>query len=97
MQEAIRRLLEATRHWINEENEMSERLMEAADLERVTGKKRYSKQAEWFKTEFGVDVPRRDDHSVVMTWAAYEALCLRKMGLTSTSAPGPAIVELCYD
>jgi hypothetical protein len=69
--------------------------MDQADLVKVTGKTRYAKQAEWFKREFGVDVPRRDDHSVVMTWATFEALNARKAGLGSTVAKPK--VELCYD
>jgi hypothetical protein len=71
---------------------MSEHLMSAADLERVTGKKRYSKQAAWFKDQFGVDVPRRHDHSVVMTWATYEALSAKKAGL---GASAPRRAQVC--
>lgn len=71
------------------------RLMSQADLVQITGRARYTKQAEWFKREFGVDVPRRDDHSVVMTWATYEALSAKKAGLSTGAAP--RAVELCYD
>jgi hypothetical protein len=55
--------------------------MTTADLERVTGKKRYSKQAEWFKSQLGVDVMRCGDGSPVVTWATFEALQAKKMGL----------------
>lgn len=70
-------------------------LMDQTDLVKITGKARYAKQAEWFKREFGVDVPRRDDHSVVMTWATFEALNARKAGLGGVAAKPK--VELCYD
>lgn len=74
---------------------MSERLMDAADLERLTGKKRYSKQAEWFKSNFGVEVVRCADGSIIMTWTQFDALMARKAG----TAPGgsSSTVELCYD
>lgn len=75
---------------------MSERLMTPADLEEVTDKKRYSKQAEWFRRQFNIDVVRRDDGSIVMTWATYEALSAKRAGLAS-AAIGPATVELCFD
>ena len=46
---------------------MSERLMNEADLVRVTGKKRYGKQAEWFKATFGIDVVTAASGAVIMT------------------------------
>lgn len=62
--------------------------MTAEDLERVTGKKRYSKQAEWFKEQFGIDVVRCGDGTLVVTWATFQALQDRRAGLTATeSAP----------
>ncbi|MEM5424718.1 DUF4224 domain-containing protein [Paraburkholderia ferrariae] len=64
---------------------MSDLLMTPADLERVTGKKRYSKQAEWFKKAFGVDVVRCGDGSIVMTWATFQSLNDRRNG-SQTSA-----------
>lgn len=60
-----------------------ERLMTAADLERVTGKKRFSKQVEWFRQEFSVNVVRCGDGSPVMTWLTFEALQQKRAGLTS--------------
>lgn len=74
---------------------MSERLMEAADLDRVTGKKRYSKQADWFKVNFGVDVVRCADGSLIMTWTQFDALMARKSGTAATGVP--PTVELCFD
>lgn len=62
---------------------MSDRLMTAEDLHRVTGKKRYSKQVEWFKEQFGINVVRCSDGSPVMTWATFEALQAKKAGLAS--------------
>ncbi|WP_322068957.1 DUF4224 domain-containing protein [Paraburkholderia bannensis] len=62
---------------------MSERLMTAEDLARVTGKKRYGKQAEWFKAQFGINVVRCGDGSPVVTWATFEALQAKKAGLMS--------------
>lgn len=75
---------------------MTKRLMSQADLVEITGKRRYSKQAEWFKEQFGITVAQRDDHSVVMTWATYEALSARKSGLAPAIAGAPT-VELCFD
>lgn len=75
---------------------MTSRLMSPSDLIEITGRRRYSKQADWFKEQFGVAVTQRDDHSVVMTWATYEALSARKAGLAPGIA-GPQPVELCFD
>jgi hypothetical protein len=74
---------------------MSERLMDAADIVRLTGLKRYSKQAEWFKTNFNIDVVRCADGSIVMTWAQFDALMARRAGIATGAAAPP--VELCYD
>jgi hypothetical protein len=71
---------------------MSDRLMTEADLERVTGKKRYSKQAEWFKAEFGISVTRAADGKIVMPWTTYEALSAKKAGLTGEGARTRAAV-----
>lgn len=71
-------------------------LMTPADIEAVTGMKRYSKQAAWFKVQFGVDVPRRADGSVVLTWATYEAMGARKAGIGPNGVATPR-VELCFD
>lgn len=60
---------------------MSDRLMTLAELERVTGKKRYGKQAEWFKEQFGINVVRCGDGRPVVTWATFEALQAKKAGL----------------
>lgn len=75
---------------------MTSRIMEPADLIAITGRRRYSKQAEWFREQYGVTVAQRDDHSVVMTWATYEALEAKKAGLAPSSASSRT-VELCFD
>jgi Domain of unknown function (DUF4224) len=59
---------------------MDSRLMNDEDLLEITGKKRHSKRAEWFKNQFGVEVPRRADGSIVITWATFEALQGKKVG-----------------
>ncbi len=58
-------------------------------LVEITGMKMPSAQARWFKNQFGVDVPRRHDRKVVLTWSVFEALQAHKLGLTSI----PPIVE----
>lgn len=75
---------------------MSDRLMSAEDLARVTGKKTSTKQAEWFQTEFGVRVVRCGDGSPVMTWATFEALLQKRAGISSGNAepPRPALRPL---
>lgn len=62
---------------------MSSRLMDAADLKRVTGKTRHSKQADWFKTTFNVTVPRDGNGAIVMTWQTFEALSAKLAGLAA--------------
>ena len=61
--------------------------MNAEEIERVTGKKRFGKQAEWFKAQLGTDVVRCSDGSPVVTWATFEALQARKAGLNNAPAP----------
>lgn len=60
------------------------RLMSRADLVEITGKTRYSKQAEWFKDRFGIDVTRRGDGSIVIAWATFLALDAKKAGIAQT-------------
>ena len=62
---------------------MNNRLMTAEDLARVTGKKRYGKQVEWFRDQFGINVVRCGDGSPVMTWTTFEALQAKKAGLVT--------------
>lgn len=69
---------------------MNERLMSDRDLEEVTGKKRCSAQATWFKRQFDIDVVRRGDGTIVLTWATFEALQARKAGLTNGLLSGAA-------
>lgn len=64
------------------------------ELVQITGKRRHSKQAEWFKNQFGIDVVRSADGRLIVTWQTYEALNARKNGLTANTA---ASVELCFD
>lgn len=74
---------------------MNARLMSDEDLIRVTGKKRYTKQAEWFKAEFGISVTRASDGKLSITWVQYDALLAKKNGTAGAAASQP--VELCYD
>lgn len=73
------------------------RLMTRADLVELTGKTRYSKQAEWFKQRFGLDVNRRDDGSIVIAWATFLALDAKKAGIAMPGAPVKKDFELCFD
>jgi hypothetical protein len=68
---------------------MNTRLMSEKDLEEVTRKKRSAAQAAWFKREFNIEVVRRGDGTIVLTWSTFEALQARKAGLTS-AAPASA-------
>lgn len=65
---------------------MSDRLMSAEDLARVTGKKTSTKQVEWFLEQFGVRVVRCGDGSPIMTWATFEALMQKRAGISSANA-----------
>lgn len=69
---------------------MSTGLMTAADLEQASGKKRYSAQAAWFKAQFGVDVPRRADGSIALTWETFRVLTEAKLGLRTADARAEA-------
>ncbi|RQS74647.1 DUF4224 domain-containing protein [Burkholderia sp. Bp8977] len=60
---------------------MSNDILTAEELEQITGKKRYSAQAAWFKAQFNVDVPRRGDGSVVMTKDTFEKLLQKRLGI----------------
>jgi hypothetical protein len=59
---------------------MDARLMTDADLLEITGKQRHSQQAEWFRLQFGVEIRRRSDGRIVVTWATFEALQAKKTG-----------------
>jgi hypothetical protein len=74
---------------------MNARLMSDEDLVRVTGKKRYTKQADWFKAEFGISVTRAADGKLSITWVQYDALLAKKNGTAGAAASQP--VELCFD
>lgn len=72
---------------------MTDRLMSAADLQQVTGLKRYRKQAAWFRENFGIKIVCSSDGAPVVTWATFEALQARKAGLSpsTVSADRPAL------
>jgi hypothetical protein len=70
------------------------RLMTHADLVELTGWTRYSKQAEWFKQTFGLNVNRRDDGSIAIAWATFLALDAKKAGVASGSTIEDR-VEIC--
>ncbi|NPT54832.1 DUF4224 domain-containing protein [Paraburkholderia elongata] len=67
---------------------MADRLMTNEELKRVTGKQRYSKQAEWFRRQFNFDPPRSGKNAVVVTWETFQALQERRAGLRTVSLPG---------
>lgn len=68
---------------------MDSRLISDHDLIEITGKKRCSRQAAWFKQQFGIDVVRRADGHIIITWAAFEALQARRAGIATGSATDP--------
>lgn len=74
---------------------MTARLMTPADLAIVTGKKRYTKQADWFKATFGIDVATAANGAVIMAWSTFESLQAKKAGLVGN--PETSNVELCFD
>lgn len=63
------------------------KLLSAEELEEVTGKKRASAQASWFKQNFGVEPVRRGDGTVVMTAETLEALMRKRMGIPAPATP----------
>lgn len=67
--------------------------MSAEDLARVTGKKRFSKQVEWFRVNFGFRVVQCGDGSPVVTWATFEALQQKRAGIVTgqTEQERPAL------
>ncbi|CAJ2952663.1 DUF4224 domain-containing protein [Burkholderia pseudomallei] len=74
---------------------MTERLMTPADLAIVTGKKRYTKQVDWFKATFGINVVTAANGAVIMTWSTFESLQAKRAGLVGHSET--STVELCFD
>jgi hypothetical protein len=66
---------------------MSNRLMTEDELRQVTGKQRYSRQAEWFRKQFNFDPPRSASNAVVITWQTFQALQDRRAGLTAAPLP----------
>lgn len=67
--------------------------MSADEIERMTGFKRFSKQVQWFSDQFSVKVAVCSDGSPVMTWANFNALNARRLGLSSADqAPKKRLV-----
>ncbi|CAN7428242.1 DUF4224 domain-containing protein [Caballeronia sp. LjRoot34] len=74
------------------------RLMSAADLIAVTDKKRYTAQLAWFKRTFGVEPARSDKGRPVITWATFEALQAKRMGVAPVGGlADEGKVDLCFD
>lgn len=76
---------------------MSDRLMTADEIERMTGWKRYTKQVQWFTEQFGVRVAVCADGSPVMTWANFNALNAKRLGLSSPETPPKKRLVLVSD
>ncbi len=72
------------------------RLMTDDDLVRATGRRRYSKQAQWFKEHLAFDPVRDSDGKLVVTWALFEALQARSAGIQTGVVP-PKPAQLCFD
>ncbi len=67
---------------------MDARLMTDADLHQVTGRKRKSAQAAWFRLHFGIEPVQAADGRIILTWAAFEGMQAKRMGvLSAPSAP----------
>lgn len=77
---------------------MDTRLMSEQDMQDVTGKKRHSAQAAWFKLHFGLTPVQRADGRIILTWAAFEALQAKRAGVLPGAGAGiahrPALVPL---
>lgn len=73
------------------------RLMSAEDLQHVTGKKRHSAQAAWFKLHFGLTPVQSADGRIILTWSAFEGLQAKRAGIgqpTNTGGERPQLVPL---
>lgn len=75
---------------------MDSKLMSDDDLVIVTGKKRYSKQAAWFKHAFAIDVACNARGRPVVTWQLYEALLAKRAGIVPAGV-ATGEVQLCFD
>jgi hypothetical protein len=75
---------------------MDTRLMSEDDLRDVTGKKRHSAQAAWFKQHFGMLPVQRADGRIILTWAAFEGLQAKRAGVLAgpPQAERPALVPV---
>lgn len=72
------------------------RLLSPEELIEITGKTRYTAQAEWFRRELGVEPMRGAGGRLIVTWATFEALSAKKNGL-SVGVEDAGKVELCFD
>ena len=68
---------------------MNERLMSEQDLQHVTGKKRHSTQAEWFRMQFGVTPVQSADGRIILTWAAFEGMQAKRAGIVPANGETP--------
>lgn len=59
-------------------------------LEKITGLRRPAFQARWFKTHYGVTLPR-DRHGVIITKDSWEGLCAKKCGLIHAAPIRPEV------
>lgn len=64
---------------------MNERLMSPEDLQHITGKKRHSAQAGWFKLHFGLTPVQSADGRIIITWSAFEGLQAKRAGIAEPS------------
>jgi hypothetical protein len=60
---------------------MSFEILSPEQLEEITGKKRFSAQADWFRYSFNIDPVLRHDGSVVITQTVFEELLRKRMGV----------------
>ncbi|MFM2465193.1 DUF4224 domain-containing protein [Paraburkholderia sp. RL17-368-BIF-A] len=76
---------------------MNDFLLSPADLIRITGATRYSKQRRWFKDQFDIEVVCNRRGEVIVTRSAFDALVLNKWNLIRAGSPESKKLELCYD
>ncbi|MCY0388454.1 DUF4224 domain-containing protein [Robbsia sp. Bb-Pol-6] len=72
------------------------RLMSEQDLRDVTGFKVCSAQMRWFQRQFGLSPVQRADGRIILTWATFEALQAKRVGLVpgGFAAERPALIPL---
>jgi Domain of unknown function (DUF4224) len=67
---------------------MTFEILSNVDLEAITGMKRYSAQAAWFKENFHVVPARRQDGSIVLSKATFELMMAKRMGVAHSPLDG---------